>query len=193
MIKKVKDKVRVTIQLDGHQFRNRDVELTPNPEGSFGAGMKIVNSSGKKSVATSKMEYDLTELMDVVSSLAKGDRVIGISVVKIGDSEDVTSEPDLGSKPGYFRPNGIVERNAVAPKDSPLLTSLSTMELVNLAELMNATMTKGILPVVVTLRKDKEKGLRYVVNALPGCICTEQLITYMKEQLGPLMKRFENL
>lgn len=87
----------------------------------------------------------------------------------------------------------IVERNAVEPKESPLLTSLSTMELVNLAELMNTTMTKGILPVVVTLRKDKEKGLRYVVNAFPGCIRTEQLIAYMKEQLGPLMKRFENL
>lgn len=193
MINNVKDKVRVTIQLNGQQFRSREVELTRNIAGSFGAGMKIVNSNGDKSVATSKIEYDLTELMAVVKDLAMGDRVVGISTVKLGDCEEEEISPTLGSKPGYFRPKGVIERNAVAPADSLLLTSLTTMELVNLAELMNATMARGILPLVVTLKKDKEKGLRYVVNAFPGCIRTEELIAYMKERLGPIMKRFENL
>lgn len=193
MINNIKDKVRVTIQLDGQQFRSREVELTRNGADSFGAGMKIVNSNGDKSVATSKIEYDLTELMVVVNDLAMGDRVVGISTVKIGDFEEEEISPTLGSKPGYFRPKGVIERNVVAPMDSILLTSLSTMELVNLAELMNSTMVSGNLPLVVTLKKDKEKGLRYVVNAFPGCIRTEELIAYMKERLGPIMKRFENL
>ena len=109
----------------------------------------------------------------------------------VEDMNDVLST--LGSKPGLYRPKGVIERNAVAPMDSMLLTSLSTMELVNLAELMNSTMVSGNLPLVVTLKKDKEKGLRYVVNAFPGCIRTEELIAYMKERLGPIMKRFENL
>ena len=88
---------------------------------------------------------------------------------------------------------GVIESNVVAPEDSEILTSLGTIELVNLAEHMNRTMTSGNLPPVVTLRKDKEKGLRYVVNAFPGCIRTEELIDYMKGRLGPIMKRFENL
>lgn len=193
MINNIKDKVRITIQLDGHQFRSRDVELTRNVAESLCAGMKIVNSNGMKSVATSKIEYDLTELMVAVNDLANGDRVVSVSTVKIGDCEKEEISPTLGSKSGYFRPKGVIERNAVAPMDSVLLTSLSSVELVNLAELMNATMVKGILPLVVTLKKDKEKGLRYVVNAFPGCIRTEELIAYMKERLGPIMKRFENL
>ena len=193
MINNVKDKVRVTIQLNGQQFRSRDVELTRDSRLSFGAGMKMVNSEGKKSVATSKIEYNLSELMAVVDELAKGDNVIGVSATKLEDQDNDLLIASLGSKPGYFRPKGIVERNAVAPKDSPLLTSLSTMELVNLAELMNNTMVKWEKPMVVTLRKDKEKGLRYVVNAFPGCFRTEELIAYMKERLGPMMQRFENL
>ena len=87
----------------------------------------------------------------------------------------------------------IVKQNSVAPKDSVLLTSLGTLELLNLAEHMNNTMVKDKKPAVVAIRKDKEKGLRYVVNAFPGCIRTEELIAYMKERLGPIMKRFENL
>ena len=193
MINNVKDKVRVTIQLNGQQFRSRDVELTRDSHLSFGAGMKMVNSEGHKSVATSKIEYNLSELMAVVDELANGDKVVGVSTTRIGDYEDETELPTLGSKAGYIRPKGIVERNAVAPKDSPLLTSLSTMELVNLAELMNNTMVKWEKPMVVTLRKDKGKGLRYVVNAFPGCFRTEELIAYMKERLGPMMQRFENL
>lgn len=193
MINNVKDKVRVTIQLNGQQFRSRDVELTRNVAGSFGAGMKIVNSNGEKSVATSKIEYDLIELMEVVNDLAKGDKVVGVATTRIGDYDNETESTVVGSKPGYFRPKDVIERNAIAPKDSELLTSLSTMELVNLAELMNTTMTKGILPIVVTLKKDKDNGLRYVVNAFPGCFRTEELLAYMKERLGPMMTRFENL
>ena len=87
----------------------------------------------------------------------------------------------------------IVKQNSVTPKDSVLLTSLGTLELLNLAEHMNNTMKKGQHPIVVTLKKDKEKGLRYVVNVFPGCIRTEELLVYMKEKLGSMMKRFENL
>ena len=109
----------------------------------------------------------------------------------VEDMNDVLST--LGSKPGLYRPKGAIERNVVSPKDSVILTSLTTMELVNLAEHMNNTMVKVKKPAVVTIKKDKEKGLRYVVNAFPGCIRTEELIAYMKERLGPIMKRFENL
>lgn len=193
MVNNIKEKVRVTIQLHGQQFRSRDVELTRDTSMSFGAGMKMVNSDGQKSVATSKIEYDLAELMSVVKDLAKGDRVIGVSTTKLEDQDNDSVVVSLGSKPGYFRPKGIIERNAIAPKDSPLLTSLSTIELVNLAELMNNTMEKWEKPLVVTLRKDKVKGLRYVINAFPGCFRTEELIAYMKERLGPMMQRFENL
>ena len=46
----------------------------------------------------------------------------------------------------------IVKQNSVAPNDSVLLTSLGTLELLNLAEHMNNTMKKGQHPIVVTLK-----------------------------------------
>lgn len=183
-----KEQVEVTVQLEGGVFRSKIYELTRVEGNNIGAGMKIVDAEGRKSVATSSINYDVIEVVNAAREIANGERVIGVSTKRLGEKVESTST----SKEGSFRPKRIQQKTA-NPKDSELLNKLTLLELTNLAESIDIQLSRArYRPEVVSVLAG-DKGLRVVSNAFDGCFKLDELIVYVKERIGPMAKRFKNL
>ena len=88
----------------------------------------------------------------------------------------------------------IKKPKAMQPNDSVILRGMRTLEKVELLEGINNAAEMIELPEYVSLRVCKEtQKYRIVSNLFPGFMKTQELIDYLKVEVGPMAKRFKNL
>ncbi len=88
----------------------------------------------------------------------------------------------------------IKKPKAIQPTESVILQGMRTLEKVELLEGINNTAETIKLPEYVSLRRCKETGRYHVIsNLFPGFMKTQELIDYLKSEVGALAQRFKNI
>ena len=88
----------------------------------------------------------------------------------------------------------IRKPKALNPSESIILRGMKTLEKVELLEEINSVAESVELPEHVSLRRCKEtKKYRIYSNRFPGFMKTQELIDYLKSEVGTMAQRFKNI
>ncbi len=88
----------------------------------------------------------------------------------------------------------IKKPKAIKPSESVILRGMRTLEKVELLEGINNTAETIELPEYVSLRLCKETQKYHIIsNLFPGFMKTQELIDYLKAEVGTMAQRFKNI